>query len=401
MFALVLGCGALACAASGDLPDDGGSSGAGGSSGGGGKATGGAGSGGSTVAGSSGFTSGGSNTGGAGKGGSTTGSGGTSGSNTGGSGGAGGSAAGAGNMGGSFGGTGVGGSGAGGSGTGGSAAGAGNTGGNAGGGSGGESAGTGGSSGGAGGAGGGVSGSSGGGAGGSTGGTGGSIGEPDCNAQMPGGGQLHSGNGTGGQGNLAWEIWSNTGEGELTTFSTPAFIATWNNSGGYLGRLGFEWGGFQGNPVPHTERGEIKAQFVSRKTGTAGGYSYIGMYGWTTNPCVEWYVVDDSYNNMPINPGNTTNEGDVNIDGGTYVVYTRPTTGSGGTRCSGATDWIQYYSVRRTARACGVISLSEHFRKWEELGMDMGGELLEAKILVEVGGGVGNVELPIANVNVQ
>jgi endo-1,4-beta-xylanase len=304
-------------------------------------------------------------------------------------------------MGGSFGGTGVGGSGAGGSGTGGSAAGAGNTGGNAGGGSGGESAGTGGSSGGAGGAGGGVSGSSGGGAGGSTGGTGGSIGEPDCNAQMPGGGQLHSGNGTGGQGNLAWEIWSNTGEGELTTFSTPAFIATWNNSGGYLGRLGFEWGGFQGNPVPHTERGEIKAQFVSRKTGTAGGYSYIGMYGWTTNPCVEWYVVDDSYNNMPINPGNTTNEGDVNIDGGTYVVYTRPTTGSGGTRCSGATDWIQYYSVRRTARACGVISLSEHFRKWEELGMDMGGELLEAKILVEVGGGVGNVELPIANVNVQ
>jgi endo-1,4-beta-xylanase len=401
MFALVLGCGALACAASGDLPDDGGSSGAGGSSGGGGKATGGAGSGGSTVAGSSGFTSGGSNTGGAGKGGSTTGSGGTSGSNTGGSGGAGGSAAGAGNMGGSFGGTGVGGSGAGGSGTGGSAAGAGNTGGNAGGGSGGESAGTGGSSGGAGGAGGGVSGSSGGGAGGSTGGTGGSIGEPDCNAQMPGGGQLHSGNGTGGQGNLAWEIWSNTGEGELTTFSTPAFIATWNNSGGYLGRLGFEWGGFQGNPVPHTERGEIKAQFVSRKTGTAGGYSYIGMYGWTTNPCVEWYVVDDSYNNMPINPGNTTNEGDVNIDGGTYVVYTRPTTGSGGTRCSGATDWIQYYSVRRTARACGVISLSEHFRKWEELGMDMGGELLEAKILVEVGGGVGNVELPIANVSVQ
>jgi hypothetical protein len=33
--------------------------------------------------------------------------------------------------------------------------------------------------------------------------------------------------------------------------------------------------------------------------------------------------------------------------------------------------------------------------------MDMSGELLEAKILVEVGGGVGNVELPIANVTLQ
>jgi endo-1,4-beta-xylanase len=241
------------------------------------------------------------------------------------------------------------------------------------------------------------------GTGGSNGGTGGSnpIAEPDCNATMPSGGQLRSGNGVGGEDNLAWEIWSNTGEGQLTTYDVPAFIATWNNSGGYLGRLGFEWGAFGDDPVPHTERGEITAQFVSRKTGTAGGYSYVGMYGWTTNPCVEWYVVDDSYGNMPINPGMTTNKGEVPIDGGTYIMYTRPTTGTGGTRCSGVTDWMQYYSVRKTARACGVISLSEHFRAWQELGMDMTGELLEAKILVEVGGGVGNVQLPIANVTVQ
>ena len=225
--------------------------------------------------------------------------------------------------------------------------------------------------------------------------------EPDCDAQMPGGGQQHSGNGTGGEGNLAWEIWSNTGQGELTTFDTPAFIASWNNAGGYLGRLGFEWARFGDTPVPHDQVGTITAQFVSRKSGSAGGYSYVGMYGWTTNPCVEWYVVEDSYNNMPINPGNTTNEGEVEIDGGTYIMYTRPTTGTGGSRCSGASNWIQYYSVRRTARACGVISLTEHFNAWQGLGMDMSGELLEAKILVEVGGGVGNVELPIANVTVQ
>lgn len=212
---------------------------------------------------------------------------------------------------------------------------------------------------------------------------------------------MHSGNGTGGKGNLAWQIWSNTGQGELTTYDIPAFIATWNNSGGYLGRLGFEWGGFGAQPVPHDQRGTITAQFVSKKSGTAGGYSYIGMYGWTTNPCVEWYVVDDSFNTMPINPGTTTKQGEVEIDGGTYILYTRPTTGSGGTRCSGVTNWIQYYSVRRTARACGVISLSEHFRAWDRLGMDMSGELLEATVLVEVGGGVGNVQLPVANVTVQ
>jgi len=401
MFALVLGGSALACAG-GEVADDGGTSGTSGTSTGG-KAAGGSGgtaAGGAPTGGGAGFTSGGSNAGGAGKGGSATGGGG---SGTGGNA-TGGSTAGVNNTGGSSAGaSGASGSGTGGNATGGSGGGD-NTGGSAGGGAaGGASGGTFGGSGGTGGANGGASGSGAGGAAGSSGGTGGVIppGEPDCDAQMPSGGTLRMNNGSGGQGNLAWEIWSNTGQGQLTSYDVPAFIATWNESGGYLGRLGYEWGGFQGNPVPHDQRGTITAQFVARKTGSAGGYSYIGMYGWTTNPCVEWYVVDDSFNNMPINPGNTTNEGDVEIDGGTYVVYTRPTSGSGGTRCSGVTNWIQYYSVRRTARACGVISLSEHFNAWESLGMDMSGELLEAKILVEVGGGVGNVQLPIANVVLQ
>jgi len=58
-------------------------------------------------------------------------------------------------------------------------------------------------------------------------------------------------------------------------------------------------------------------------------------------------------------------------------------------------------SVRTTARDCGVISLTEHFDAWESLGMSMAGNLLEAKILVEVGGGQGSVEFPVANVVAQ
>lgn len=87
----------------------------------------------------------------------------------------------------------------------------------------------------------------------------------------------------------------------------------------------------------------------------------------------------------------------MNIDGGSYLVYKRPTEGTGGTRCSGETRWDQYYSVRTTARNCGQISLTEHFEAWENLGLPMG-NLLEAKIVVEVGGGQGRVDLPIANV---
>ncbi|MBN1605042.1 MAG: glycoside hydrolase family 11 protein [Polyangiaceae bacterium] len=121
------------------------------------------------------------------------------------------------------------------------------------------------------------------------------------------------------------------------------------------------------------------------------------MYGWTTNPCIEWYIVDDSYNNMPVNPGNTQNKGTVEIDGGSYIMHTRQTTGTGGSRCSGVSSWTQYYSVRTTARDCGVISLTQHFDAWAGLGMPLG-NLLEAKILVETGGGSGSVNCPVANV---
>ena len=103
---------------------------------------------------------------------------------------------------------------------------------------------------------------------------------------------------------------------------------------------------------------------------------------------------------MPVNPGNTTNKGTAMIDGGTYTLYTRPTSGTGGSRCSGVSSWTQFYSVRQTARQCGQISISDHFNAWDAAGMKLG-SLLEAKILVEVGGGVGSVDFPVANVTAQ
>jgi len=238
-------------------------------------------------------------------------------------------------------------------------------------------------------------GGSGGTGGGGSGGTGGGgTGGIDCGAGMPTGGQLHSGNGQGGSGNLSWQIWSNTGNGSLTTFDTPAFSASWSNSGDYLGRLGFEWGS---NAQPYTAHGTISAQFTFTKTGSGGDYSVIGVYGWSTNPCIEWYIVDDSYDPMPVNPGNTSNHGTVDIDGGSYIVYTRPTSGTGGSRCGGVSSWTQYYSVRTTGRQCGQITVTQHFDAWTDLGMPLG-DLLEAKILVETLGGTGSIDFPIANV---
>lgn len=104
---------------------------------------------------------------------------------------------------------------------------------------------------------------------------------------------------------------------------------------------------------------------------------------------------------MPVNPGSTTNKGTVTIDGGSYILYTRPTNGTGGNRCgSSVTSWNQFYSVRKTARTCGQISISDHFSAWSAAGMTLG-SVLEASILMEAGGGVGSIAFPTANVTAQ
>ena len=196
-------------------------------------------------------------------------------------------------------------------------------------------------------------------------------------------------------GSLSWSLWSNSTAGCLTTYSTDAFSASWNNSGDFLARAGLDW-----NQKPYTSLGTVTAQFAETKSGTAGSFSYIAIYGWSVSPCIEWYIVDDSYNKMPVNPGNTTSKGTATIDGGAYTLYTRPTSGTGGSRCSGVSSWTQFYSVRQTARTCGQISITQHFQAWANAGMTLG-NLLEAKILVEVGGGNGSIDFTTASVTAQ
>jgi len=219
-----------------------------------------------------------------------------------------------------------------------------------------------------------------------------------CTANTPlTGPMVHSSsNASGTAAGLAWTIWSNGGGGSITTYDHPAFSAAWNNSGDFLARIGLQWN----QTKTFDAYGTIKAQFAYKKTGSGGGYSYIGIYGWSVSPCIEFYIVDDSYNKMPVNPGNTVNKGTAMIDGGTYNLYTRATTGTGGSKCPGTSNWTQFYSVRTTARQCGQISITDHFKAWAAAGMTLG-KMDQAQLLVEVGGGVGSVDFTTASVTAQ
>jgi endo-1,4-beta-xylanase len=224
--------------------------------------------------------------------------------------------------------------------------------------------------------------------------TGGSTPGPDCSAAMPtSGGTAHCGSYQRAKaGTLEYELWSNSYSSSacITTYSVPAFSAKWSNNSDFLARLGISWGG-----KTLATLGTVTADFSVKKSGDSGGYSYIGVYGWAKSPCTEYYIIDDSMKSMPFNPWGMTQTGSATIDGEVYKFYSGQTNGTGGSQCG--TPFKQNWSVRQKGRSCGTITISKHFEEWGKNGMSVDG-LLEAKVLVEAGGGTGSVEFPIANV---
>ena len=201
----------------------------------------------------------------------------------------------------------------------------------------------------------------------------------------------------------SYEISTNSGNAvQLTWYGTnqgggAAFSATWTNpTGGFLGRVGYYWN--QGKPYTDYENVYCDFNFTRSDQNTGGSYSYIGIYGWTQTPLVEYYIVEDWFGNQwqsettPVGPsticgGNCSSIGTLTVDGGTYDIYTNTRVNQPSITGNNAT-FTQIFSVRRTPRKCGTISVTEHYKKWAELGL-LGSNMYECKFLVEVGGGTG------------
>jgi hypothetical protein len=194
-----------------------------------------------------------------------------------------------------------------------------------------------------------------------------------------------------------YEIWSAGGNNNKLIWYGPnqgggaAFRAEWNNPNDFLGRVGYFWN--QGKPYTDYKNVFCDFNFTRSDNGTGGSYSYIGIYGWSKNPMIEWYIVDDWFGYGIIGPstmgGGASKKGEFTVDGATYYVYqaTRPS-GSGNIEGSN-NPFPQYFSIRQGRRQCGTISVTKHFKEWERIGMKLGTNMYEAKFLVEAGGGTG------------
>lgn len=192
-----------------------------------------------------------------------------------------------------------------------------------------------------------------------------------------------------------WFLWYDGGSGCMTAYDnlSGAFTAQWNNPSDFLARIGHWFDETQ----TFEDLGEIGADMAFSKQGSAGGFSFVGIYGWSTSPLVEYYIVEDSFGNGPAQPFGGQLRGNFTVDGAQYNVYS--TTRTNAPSINGTADFQQFFSVRQNPRQCGHVSISEHFRQWQRMGMTMG-MAKEAKILVEAGGGNGSVTFTHANVTV-
>ncbi|SHN27380.1 glycoside hydrolase family 11 protein [Gracilibacillus kekensis] len=181
-----------------------------------------------------------------------------------------------------------------------------------------------------------------------------------------------TGNETGTHGGYDYEFWKDSGGwGSMTLNSGGTFSAEWGNVGNILFRKGKKFDQTQ----THQQIGNITIDYGVNYQ--PSGNSYLTVYGWTVDPLVEYYIVDSWGDWRP--PGSSS-KGTITVDGGTYDIY--ETTRVQQPSIIGTATFQQYWSVRRSKRTSGNISVSEHFKAWENHGMPMG-NMHEVALTVE------------------
>jgi hypothetical protein len=194
----------------------------------------------------------------------------------------------------------------------------------------------------------------------------------------------------------SYELWSATaGAGCMRVHGVDGnYSANWTAAPDFLARTGLVFDATK----THAQVGTITAQFAHNFTEVpvqgATSKIYVALYGWTLEPLMEYYVIEDHGDFVPgptASDGSPrTNYGTLTVDDGTYDIWALPVED----RASiiGTADFTQIFNVRRVRRKCGQISLSEHLAKWDAVGLTLG-KLEEAMFLMEAQNNSGTIEV--------
>jgi len=162
-----------------------------------------------------------------------------------------------------------------------------------------------------------------------------------------------------------------------TNLSTGNFDVTWRTT-----RANSGWNNLQGIgwSVGRENRTIGYNLGVFNHTSGNTGCTYATFYGWTRNPLIEYYVVENW-----VNYGNTTGtrHGTVSSDGGTYNIITENMRGA---NIDGNGPFKKVKSVRTSQAPRGsnnVITFANHARAWRNAGHGLGSQWSYQAYIIE------------------
>jgi endo-1,4-beta-xylanase len=160
----------------------------------------------------------------------------------------------------------------------------------------------------------------------------------------------------------------------ITLNSGTSYSTTWSGIGDFVGGIGSNPGSTSAN-----------ISFSNSLSTSGGGTTLVSLYGWSTNPLVEYYVED---NYVPAGNAAGTFEGTVTSNGGTYDIYEHQQVNQ--PSIEGTATFEQYLAIRTSPVSSGTITFSNFVSAWASHGMDLGTMNYQILATEAFGGGSGS-----------